>query len=73
MSIIAEAMPELAEMARRGGPLWIREAAKVAGVKPRTVRSWIFSGKRGRFLVAYRCGGTLATTAGELLRFLEET
>ena len=50
MSIIEEAMPDLAEMARRGGPLWIREAAKIAGVKPRTVRSWIFTGKRGHFL-----------------------
>ena len=73
MSIIAEALPKLAEMTGLGVNLTIYEAAKIAGVKPRTVRGWIFAGKGNAYLGAYRIGSRLRVTAGSLLRFLEAT
>ena len=75
MSIISEAMPHLAEMAERGATLSIAEAAEIVEVKPATVRSYIFVGRRGHHLQAYRLGsrGRLRTTAAALLRFLEAT
>ena len=74
-SIISEALPELVELAARGATLSIPEASKLADVAPRTTRSWIFCGKGGRYLRAYRFGthGRLRTSARELLEFLEHT
>lgn len=75
MSVITEAMPDLVALAEHGARLSIREAAEHAGVKSGTMRSYVFVGRRGHHLEAYRLGGRghLRTTARALLRFLEAT